>query len=97
MTSIATILLVSAMSLSSATQAQSLPRDDGHQQLAQAPSAGVDPHLAHRDQAQTLASADSDAPVQARESSTPHPGFPTPNGNQPCIGPISFCNVYAGS
>ena len=112
MKSIITFALASAVLVCSAAQAQGLSRAEVKQQLIEAQAKGsryvtetsypdVHPAFAHlvkvKADAQAAQSGEGGVPAGSKEAgSAPH-GHPMPDGNPHCVGPVSFCNIYAGS
>lgn len=108
MKSITTLFLASALLISSAVQAQGLTRAEVKQQLIEARANGLDyitessypvvhPSFEHRIKAKQPADGYGGVPVGSQQSGVAPHGHPMPGGNPHCVGPVSFCNIYAGS
>ncbi|CAE6733176.1 hypothetical protein R69927_01923 [Paraburkholderia domus] len=108
MKSITTLILTSALLLSPAVQAQGLTRAEVKQQLIEAQANGlgyitdtsypaIHPSFEHKVKAQPSQSSYGGVPDGSQQSSIAPHGLPMPHGNPHCVGPVSFCNIYAGS
>ncbi|MEI5996046.1 DUF4148 domain-containing protein [Paraburkholderia bengalensis] len=107
-----TLALTSAVLLSSAVHAQGLTRAEVHQQLIDAQAKGsryvtetsypeVHPAFAQKVKAdartQPAQSGEGGVPTGTQQSGAMPHGNPMPDGNPHCVGPVTFCNIYAGS
>jgi hypothetical protein len=108
MKSITTLTLASALLLSSAVHAQGLTRAEVRQQLIEAQANGlgyitdtsypaVHPSFEHKVKAQPSPDGYGGVPDGSQESAIAPHGHPMSHGNSRCVGPVSFCNIYAGS
>lgn len=108
MKSITTLILASALLLSSAVQAQGLTRAEVKQQLIEAQANGlayitdtsypaIHPSFEHKVKAQPSQAGYGGVPDGTQQSGVAPHGNPMPHGNPHCVGPVSFCNIYAGS
>lgn len=107
MRSIIALVLGSALLLG-AVRAQSLTRAEVAQQLAEAQSNGsayitdssypvVDPRFMYNVKTSPLTSDYGGVPAGTQQSEgVPH-GLPESHDNLHCVGPVSFCDIYAGS
>ncbi|MBP0595667.1 DUF4148 domain-containing protein [Paraburkholderia sp. LEh10] len=108
---IITFALASAVFFISAAQAQSLTRAEVKQQLIDAQANGlryvtetsypdVHPAFAHKFKVKAQASPGGDeggVPTGSQQSGNTSHGNPMPYGNPHCVGPVTYCNIYAGS
>jgi Domain of unknown function (DUF4148) len=108
MKSITTLILASALVLSTAARSQELTRAEVKQQLREAQANGlayitdtsypaVHPSFEHGLKPQPSPTGYGGVPDGSQESAIAPHGNPIPHGSPHCVGPVSFCNVHAGS